>query len=169
MLLGPGVNMKRSPLCGRNFEYFSEDPYLAGELASAYVKSLQAQGVAACVKHFACNDQETERMSIDTEVDERTLHEIYLPAFEKVIQDAKVRGVMCAYNSLNGTFCSENKNLLTDILRNQWGYEGFVVTDWGAVKDRVEGVRAGLDLEMPGGPGAQDAEDRGSCSGRESG
>ena len=156
MLLGPGVNMKRSPLCGRNFEYFSEDPYLAGELASAYVKSLQAQGVAACVKHFACNDQETERMSIDTEVDERTLHEIYLAAFEKVIKEAKVRGVMCAYNSLNGTFCSENKNLLTDILRDRWGYEGFVVTDWGAVKDRVEGVRAGLDLEMPGGPGAQD-------------
>ena len=130
MLLGPGVNMKRSPLCGRNFEYFSEDPYLAGELAAAYVKSLQAEGVAACVKHFACNNQETNRMSGDSEVDERTLREIYLPAFERVVKDAKVRSVMCAYNALNGTFCAENKNLLTKILRDEWGFDGFVVTDW---------------------------------------
>ena len=156
MLLGPGVNMKRSPLCGRNFEYFSEDPYLAGELAAAYVKSLQAEGVAACVKHFACNNQETNRMSGDSEVDERTLREIYLPAFERVVKDAKVRSVMCAYNALNGTFCAENKNLLTKILRDEWGFDGFVVTDWGAVKNRVTGMEAGVDLEMPGGPGAQD-------------
>ena len=156
MLLGPGVNMKRSPLCGRNFEYFSEDPYLAGELAAAYVKSFQAEGVAACVKHFVCNNQETNRMSGDSEVDERTLREIYLPAFERVVKDAKVRSVMCAYNALNGTFCAENKNLLTKILRDEWGFDGFVVTDWGAVKDRVTGMEAGVDLEMPGGPGAQD-------------
>lgn len=158
MLLGPGVNMKRSPLCGRNFEYFSEDPYLAGELAAAYVKSLQSKGVAACVKHFACNNQETERMSGDSQVDERTLREIYLPAFEKVVREAKVRSIMCAYNSVNGTFCAENKKLLTDILRDEWEYDGFVVTDWGAVKDRVKGLKAGLDLEMPGGQGAQDCK-----------
>lgn len=156
MLLGPGVNMKRSPLCGRNFEYFSEDPYLAGEMAAAYVKSLQKNGIAACVKHFACNNQETDRMSVDSRTDERTLREIYLPAFEKVVKEAGVRAVMCAYNSLNGTFCAENKKLLTDILREEWGYKGFVVTDWGAVKDRVKGLEAGLDLEMPGGPGARD-------------
>lgn len=156
MLLGPGVNMKRSPLCGRNFEYFSEDPYLAGELAASYVKSLQKEGVAACVKHFACNNQETDRMSGDSRVDERTLREIYLPAFEKVVKESGVRAVMCAYNSLNGTFCAENKKLLTDILREEWGFQGMVVTDWGAVKGRVKGMEAGLDLEMPGGPGAQD-------------
>ena len=156
MLLGPGVNMKRSPLCGRNFEYFSEDPYLAGELGSAYVESLQEQGVAACVKHFAANNQETRRMSGSSNMDERTLHEIYLPAFEKIIKEGKTRGVMCAYNAINGTFCAENRELLTEILRRDWGYKGMVVTDWGAVKDRVEGLRAGLDLEMPGGPGAQD-------------
>ncbi|MBM6751043.1 glycoside hydrolase family 3 C-terminal domain-containing protein [Mediterraneibacter glycyrrhizinilyticus] len=156
MLLGPGVNMKRSPLCGRNFEYFSEDPYLAGELAASYVKNLQKEGVAACVKHFACNNQETDRMSGDSRVDERTLREIYLPAFEKVVKESGVRAVMCAYNSLNGTFCAENKKLLTDILREEWGFQGMVVTDWGAVKGRVKGMEAGLDLEMPGGPGAQD-------------
>ena len=156
MLLGPGVNMKRSPLCGRNFEYFSEDPYLAGELAASYVKSLQKEGVAACLKHFACNNQETDRMSGDSRVDERTLREIYLPAFEKVVKESGVRAVMCAYNSLNGTFCAENKKLLTDILREEWGFQGMVVTDWGAVKGRVKGMEAGLDLEMPGGPGAQD-------------
>lgn len=156
MLLGPGLNMKRSPLCGRNFEYFSEDPYLAGELGAAYVKSLQVNGIAACVKHFACNNQETRRMSGSSEVDERTLHELYLPAFEKVVREAKPRGVMCAYNAVNGTFCAENKMLLTDILRKKWGYNGFVVTDWGAVKDRVKGLLAGLDLEMPGGTCFQD-------------
>ena len=150
MLLGPGVNMKRSPLCGRNFEYFSEDPYLAGELAAAYIQGLQSKGVSACVKHFAANNQETRRMSGSSEVDERTLHEIYLPAFEAAVKKGKTRSIMCAYNAVNGTFCSENEELLTKILRDDWGYEGFVVTDWGAVKDRVKGLKAGLDLEMPG-------------------
>ncbi len=150
MLLGPGVNMKRSPLCGRNFEYYSEDPYLAGQLAASYIQGLQGQGVAACVKHFAANNQETRRMSGSSEVDERTLHEIYLPAFETAVREGKTRGLMCAYNALNGTFCAENRELLTDILRKEWGYEGFVVTDWGAVKDRVKGLESGVDLEMPG-------------------
>lgn len=156
MLLGPGLNMKRSPLCGRNFEYFSEDPYLAGELGAAYIESLQAQGVSACVKHFAANNQETRRMSGSSQMDERTLHEIYLPAFEAAVKKGGTRSVMCAYNAINDTFCSENKMLLTDILREKWGYKGFVVTDWGAVKDRVKGIQAGLDLEMPGGGGVQD-------------
>ncbi len=156
MLLGPGLNMKRSPLCGRNFEYFSEDPYLAGELGAAYIQSLQAQGVSACVKHFAANNQETRRMSGSSQMDERTLHEIYLPAFEAAVKKGKTRSIMCAYNAINDTFCSENKMLLTDILREKWGYRGFVVTDWGAVKDRVKGIQAGLDLEMPGGGGVQD-------------
>lgn len=156
MLLGPGVNMKRSPLCGRNFEYFSEDPYAAGELAAAYVDGLQSKGIASCVKHFAVNNQETRRMSGSSQVDERTLREIYLPAFEKVVKKGNVRSVMCAYNALNQVFCAENKRLLQDILRKEWGFRGFVVTDWGAVKDRVKGIKAGLDLEMPGGPGAQD-------------
>lgn len=150
MLLGPGVNMKRSPLCGRNFEYFSEDPYLAGEMAAAYIRGIQGQGVAACVKHFAANNQETRRLSGSSQVDERTLHEIYLPAFEAAVKKGGVRSVMCAYNAVNGTFCAENEELLTEILRRQWGFEGFVVTDWGAVKDRVKGLEAGVDLEMPG-------------------
>ena len=158
MLLGPGLNIKRSPLCGRNFEYFSEDPYLAGELGSAYVESLQKKGIAACVKHFACNNQETKRMTGDSVVDERTLHEIYLAAFENVVKKGGTRGVMCAYNAVNGEFCAENKTLLTDILRGQWSYKGFVVTDWGAVKDRAKGISAGLDLEMPGGPHATGEE-----------
>ncbi len=157
MLLGPGLNMKRSPLCGRNFEYFSEDPYLAGELGAAYIQGLQSRGVAACVKHFAANNQETRRMSGSSNLEERTLHEIYLPAFEAAVKKGKTRGIMCAYNGINGTFCAENKMLLNDILRDKWGYEGFVVTDWGAVKDRVKGIAAGLDLEMPGGIGNQDA------------
>lgn len=156
MLLGPGLNMKRSPLCGRNFEYFSEDPYLAGELGAAYIQSLQAQGVAACVKHFAANNQETRRMSGSSQMDERTLHEIYLPAFEAAVKQGGTRSIMCAYNGINDVFCSENKMLLTDVLRDKWGYKGFVVTDWGAVKSRVKGLQAGLDLEMPGGPGTQD-------------
>lgn len=158
MLLGPGLNMKRNPLCGRNFEYFSEDPYLAGELGAAYIQSLQSQGVAACVKHFACNNQETMRMAGTSQVDERTLHEIYLPAFEAAVKKGKTRSIMCAYNAVNGTFCAENKNLLTDILRDEWGFDGFVVTDWGAIKGRAEGIAAGLDLEMPGGPNATGEE-----------
>lgn len=151
MLLGPGLNIKRSPLCGRNFEYFSEDPYLTGKLAAAYIKSLQGKGIAACVKHFAANNQETERMNGSSQVDERTLYEIYLPAFEAAVKEGKTRSVMCAYNGINGTFCSENRELLTDILRDRWGFGGFVVTDWGAAKDAVKGIRAGLNLIMPGG------------------
>lgn len=151
MLLGPGVNMKRSPLCGRNFEYFSEDPYLAGELAAAYIDGLQQQGVAACVKHFAANNQETCRMSGSSRVDERTLNEIYLPAFETAVKKGKTRSIMCAYNAVNDVFCAENKELLTDILRTKWGFDGFVVTDWGAAKDEAEGIKSGLNLIMPGG------------------
>ena len=158
MLLGPGLNIKRSPLCGRNFEYFSEDPTLAGEMGAAYVQALQSKGIAACAKHFACNDQETRRMSGSSEVDERTLHEIYLPAFETVVKKGKTRSIMCAYNAINGEFCAENKMLLTDILRENWGFDGFVVTDWGAVKGRAKGVSSGLDLEMPGGPTATGEE-----------
>ena len=158
MLLGPGLNIKRNPLCGRNFEYFSEDPYLAGEMGSSYVKALQSKGVAACAKHFACNNQETRRMSGSSQVDERTLHEIYLPAFEAVVKNGKARSLMCAYNAVNGEFCAENKMLLTDTLREKWGFDGFVVTDWGAVKGRAEGIASGLDLEMPGGPNATGEE-----------
>ena len=158
MLLGPGLNMKRSPLCGRNFEYFSEDPYLAGALGASYIRGLQSKGVAACVKHLAVNNQEGYRMSGSSNLDERTLHEIYLPAFEMAVKEGKVRSVMCAYNQVNGEFCSENKTLLTDILRERWGFDGFVVTDWGAVKDRVKGLLAGLDLEMPGSGGRNDAK-----------
>ena len=151
MLLGPGVNMKRSPLCGRNFEYFSEDPYLTGQLAAAYVRALQEKGVSACVKHFATNNQETLRMSGDSRLSERTLHEIYLPAFEATVKEGGARSIMCAYNAINGEFCANNQMLLTDILRKRWGFNGFVVTDWGAGKDAVKGVKAGLDLNMPGG------------------
>ena len=158
MLLGPGLNIKRSPLCGRNFEYFSEDPYLAGEMGAAYVQALQSKGIAACAKHFACNDQETLRMSGSSNLDERTLREIYLPAFETVVKKGKTRSLMCAYNAINGTFCSENKMLLSDILRNEWHSDAFVVTDWGAIKDQAKGVAAGLDLEMPGGPNATGEE-----------
>lgn len=158
MLLGPGLNMKRSPLCGRNFEYFSEDPYLAGKLGAAYVKGLQSKGTAACVKHFAANNQETRRQSGDSVIDERTLHEIYLPVFEAAVKEGKTRSVMCSYNKVNGTFASESKELLTDILRDEWGFDGFVVTDWGAGKDRVKGIKAGVDLEMPGGCTGSDAK-----------
>ena len=156
MLLGPGLNMKRSPLCGRNFEYFSEDPYLAGKLACAYIKGLQKRGVAACVKHFAANNQETQRMNSSSNVDERTLREIYLPAFEMAVKEGKTRSIMCAYNAINGIFCSENKKLLNDILREEWGFEGFVVTDWGAKKGAAAGVKAGLNLVMPGGHGTHE-------------
>lgn len=155
MLLGPGMNIKRSPLCGRNFEYYSEDPYVSSQMGKAYIKGIQSKKVGACVKHFAANNQETQRMNGDSVVDERTWHEIYLESFRDAIQGAQPVGVMCAYNKTNGTYAAENGLLLTDILRKAWGYEGFVVTDWGAVKNRVKGVEAGLDLEMPGGDGAK--------------
>lgn len=151
MILGPGVNIKRSPLCGRNFEYYSEDPYLAGKLGTAIVQGIQDEGVSACVKHYAVNNQETLRMSGDSVIDERTLHEIYLTPYEMIIKKAKLNAIMCAYNRVNGIFCAENKYLLTDVLRKRWGFDGFVVTDWGAVKDAAKGVEAGLDLIMPGG------------------
>ncbi|MFF1253775.1 glycoside hydrolase family 3 C-terminal domain-containing protein [Pseudarthrobacter sp. NPDC058329] len=158
VVLGPGVNIKRSPLCGRNFEYFSEDPLLSGVLATSYVQALQRQGVGTSLKHFAANNQETWRLYVSAEVDERTLREIYLPAFERVVTEAKPATVMCAYNKINGVFASENHWLLTEVLREEWGFEGAVVSDWGAVHNRVAGVRAGLDLEMPGVDGQTDAE-----------
>ncbi len=150
MLLGPGLNMKRSPVCGRNFEYYSEDPYLAGKIAAAYVKGVQSENVAACPKHFAANNQEYRRMSGNSTVDERTLFEIYLSAFETVVRDSQPKSIMCSYNMLNGTFLSENRYMLTEVLRDKFGFEGFVVTDWGAGKGPAKGVEAGVDLVMPG-------------------
>lgn len=153
ILLGPGVNMKRSPLCGRNFEYFSEDPYLAGELAAAYIKGIQSQNIGTSLKHFAANNQEFERRVSSSEIDERTLREIYLPAFEIAVRKARPWTVMCSYNQVNGVQVSEDEYLLRDILKQEWGFEGFVVSDWGAVCDRVRGAAAGMDLEMPGNGG----------------
>ena len=157
VLLGPGINIKRSPLCGRNFEYFSEDPCLAGELAAALIEGLQSQGVGASLKHFAVNNQEHRRMTIDAVVDERSLREIYLAGFERAIKQARPWTVMCAYNRLGGTYCSEHQTLLTGILRDEWGYDGAVVSDWGACNDRVAALAAGLDVEMPGSGGVNDA------------
>ena len=150
VVLGPGVNMKRTPLCGRNFEYYSEDPYLAGEMAVSFIKGVQSKGVGTSLKHFAANNQEYQRSTISSEVDERTLREIYLPAFEAAVKKAMPWTVMCSYNKLNGTYAAENHRLLTKILKDEWGFEGLVVSDWGAVHDRVEALKAGLDLEMPG-------------------
>ncbi len=150
MLLGPAVNIKRSPLCGRNFEYFSEDPYLAGELGAAYVNGLQSTGTAASVKHFAVNNQETRRCTISAYVDKRALFELYLKPFEKIVKQSRPRTVMCSYNKINGTYSSQNHWLTSQILRDRWGFDGFVETDWGAACDRVEGLKAGVDLEMPG-------------------
>lgn len=149
VLLGPGLNIKRSPLCGRNFEYFSEDPYLAGKMAAGYVRGIQHSGIAACPKHFAVNSQELRRMASDSVVDERTLREIYLTGFEIVVREAKPRSIMSAYNCINGTYANENRHLLMDILRDEWGFEGAVVTDWGGSNDHALGVKNGSTLEMP--------------------
>lgn len=151
ILLGPGVNIKRSPLCGRNFEYYSEDPFLAGRLAAGLIKGVQSTGVGTSLKHFAANNQETQRMTTDTLLDERTLREIYLANFEIAVKEAAPWTLMCAYNKLGGEYCSENRRLLTEILRNEWGFEGFVMSDWGAVNERDDGLAVGLDLEMPSG------------------
>lgn len=157
VILGPGVNIKRSPLCGRNFEYFSEDPLLATKMASGHIRGVQSKGVGACIKHFAANNQETDRFSVNAVIDERTLREIYLSSFEEAIKEAKPWMIMSAYNRLNGDYCSENKYLLTDVLRDDWGYEGVVVSDWGAANEPVDGVKAGLDIRMPGPVPSADA------------
>ena len=149
VILGPGINMKRSPLCGRNFEYFSEDPFLTGELAVAIVDGIQSRGVGTSVKHYAANNQETDRLRVDAQVDERTLREIYLPAFERVVRAQQPWTIMCAYNKVNGQSASENTWLLTTVLREEFGFEGLIVSDWGAVYHRVPALLAGLDLEMP--------------------
>ena len=151
LVLGPGANIKRNPLCGRNFEYFSEDPYLAGKLAAGFIRGAEAQGISTSLKHFAANSQEKSRFNSDSVLDERTLHELYLTAFEIAVKEGKPSTVMCAYPKLNGVHCSDNKPLLTDVLRNEWGFDGMVVTDWGAMNDRIEGFHAGCDLNMPGG------------------
>ncbi|RRJ64002.1 glycosyl hydrolase [Paenibacillus oralis] len=158
VLLGPGVNMKRNPLCGRNFEYFSEDPYLAGKMAAAYIRGIQSQGISACVKHFAVNNQEKRRMSIDAIVDERTLREIYLTAFEIAVREGKTKAIMSSYNKLNGTYTNENLHIMQDILRGEWEYQGVVITDWGGSNDRVAGLVAGNELEMPTTAGETDQE-----------
>lgn len=149
VLLGPGLNIKRNPFCGRNFEYFSEDPYLAGKMAAGYIRGIQANGVAACPKHFAANNTELRRMASNSVVDERTLREIYLTGFEIAVKEGKAKSIMSSYNEVNGVYANENRHLLQEILRDEWGFDGFVVSDWGACNDFVEGVRAGSHLEMP--------------------
>lgn len=156
VVLGPGLNIKRSPLCGRNFEYFSEDPYLAGKMAASYIRGIQSQGVYACPKHFAVNSQELRRMAMNAVVDERTLREIYLTGFEIAVKEGKAKAIMTSYNQVNGTYANENTHLLRDILREDWGFDGIVITDWGGSNDHVKGVQAGSDLEMPN-PGLDSA------------
>ncbi|MCL2124763.1 MAG: glycoside hydrolase family 3 C-terminal domain-containing protein [Oscillospiraceae bacterium] len=156
VILGPGVNIKRSPLCGRNFEYFSEDPLLSGEMAVALVQGIQSQNVGVSLKHYAFNNQEKRRMVTDSVIDERAVREIYLPAFENVVKNAQPWTLMCSYNMFEGVYCSESKKLLTDILRNEWGFDGLVMSDWGAVNERAKGIIAGLDLQMPADGGAND-------------
>ena len=152
ILLGPGTNMKRNPLCGRNFEYFAEDPYLAGKMAAGYIRGIQSNGISACVKHYACNDQEENRMTLDSVLDERTLREIYLTAFEIAVKEGKTKSIMSSYNLVNGVYANENEHLLVDILRNEWGFNGLVVTDWGGNNDSVLSLKCGNQLEMPGNP-----------------
>lgn len=149
MILGPGTNIKRNPLCGRNFEYFSEDPYLAGKMASSYIKGIQSKGVRGCVKHFALNNQEFRRMTVNSDADERALREIYLMPFEMAVKDGHSKGIMSSYNRVNGQYANESMHLLKDILRDEWGFDGIVVSDWAGCNDRVAGVIAGSDLEMP--------------------
>ena len=156
ILLGPGTNMKRNPLCGRNFEYFSEDPYLAGKMAAGYIRGIQSNGISACVKHFACNDQEENRMTLDSVLDERTLREIYLTAFEIAVKEGKTKSIMSSYNLVNGVYANENEHLLVDILRKEWGFDGLVVTDWGGNNDSVLSLKCGNQLEMPGNPDRPD-------------
>lgn len=158
VVLGPGINIKRSPLCGRNFEYFSEDPIVSGILGAASVRGIQSKGVGTSLKHFAANNQEFDRMRASSDVDPRPLREIYLRGFERVVKDAAPWTVMCSYNKLNGVWTSEDPWLLTSVLRDDWGFDGLVVSDWGAVNDRVVGVAAGLDLEMPASGGRTDAQ-----------
>lgn len=157
VLLGPGLNIKRTPLCGRNFEYYSEDPYLSGELACAFVRGVQGEGIGTAVKHYACNNQESERMTVSAAVDERTLREIYLAGFERVVTRAHPWTVMASYNAVNGVPATEHRRLLTEILREEWGFEGLVVSDWTAVNCKEKALAAGLDLEMPGLGGAGNA------------
>ena len=156
IILGPAINIKRSPLCGRNFEYFSEDPYLSSQLATAYIQAVQSLDVGTSLKHYTANNQEYRRFTIDETIDERTLREIYLANFEGAVKEGKPWTVMCSYNRVNGILASENKYLLTEILKEEWGYEGFVVSDWGAVDERVDAIKAGLDLEMPSSYGIGD-------------
>lgn len=158
VLLGPGINIKRSPLCGRNFEYFSEDPYLSGKLATGYVRGIQSVGVAACPKHFAANSQELRRMASDSILDERTLREIYLEAFEITVKESDPKAIMSSYNRVNGEYASENKHLLREILKDEWGFRGYTVTDWGGSNDHSAGVLAGTHLEMPTSGGDSDSE-----------
>lgn len=158
VVLGPGLNIKRSPFCGRNFEYFSEDPYLAGKMAASYIRGIQKNGVSACPKHFAANSQELRRMASDSVMDERTLREIYLTGFEIAVKEGHAKSIMSSYNRINGTYANENGHLLQEILRDEWGFDGFVVSDWGGSNDHVEGVRAGSHLEMPTTGGDSDPE-----------
>jgi len=157
VILGPGANIKRSPLCGRNFEYFSEDPYLSGEITKSHINGVQSQGIGTSLKHYAVNNQEYRRMTIDTLVDERALREIYLAGYEIAVKEAQPWTVMCAYNKVNGTYCAEHRYLMNDILKGEWGHQGLVVTDWGAINDRLAGLKAGTELEMPGVSNGNDA------------